>query len=45
MILAGCRKSKSDSRLGANDVDTLIMLGYATSGVILSTTRFAADAD
>jgi nicotinamidase-related amidase len=31
--------------LTANDVDTLVMLGYATSGVILSTTRFAADAD
>lgn len=31
--------------LGANEVNTLILLGYATSGVVLSTTRFAADAD
>lgn len=31
--------------LGANDVNTLILLGFATSGVVLSTTRFAADAD
>lgn len=31
--------------LGAHDVNTLIMLGFATSGVILSTTRYAADAD
>jgi nicotinamidase-related amidase len=31
--------------LRARDIHTLIMLGYATSGVILSTTRYAADAD
>jgi len=31
--------------LGANNVHTLILLGYATSGVVLSTTRYAADAD
>lgn len=31
--------------LRANDVDTIILLGYATSGVVLSTTRYAADAD
>lgn len=31
--------------LGANDVNTLILLGFATSGVVLSTTRYAADAD
>ena len=31
--------------LGAHNIDTLIMLGFATSGVILSTTRYAADAD
>lgn len=31
--------------LGARDVDTLILLGFATSGVVLSTTRYAADAD
>lgn len=31
--------------LTAHDIDTLVMLGYATSGVILSTTRYAADAD
>ena len=31
--------------LTANDVDTLVILGYATSGVVLSTTRYAADAD
>ena len=31
--------------LSANGVDTLMLLGYATGGVILSTTRHAADAD
>jgi nicotinamidase-related amidase len=31
--------------LRANDKDTLVLLGYATSGVVLSTTRYAADAD
>ena len=34
-----------DLTLRANSVDTLILLGYATSGVVLSTTRYAADAD
>jgi nicotinamidase-related amidase len=29
----------------ANNVDTLILLGHSTSGVVLSTTRYAADAD
>jgi nicotinamidase-related amidase len=31
--------------LNANDVNTLILLGYSTSGVVLSTLRHAADAD
>jgi nicotinamidase-related amidase len=31
--------------LGARNIDTLILLGFATSGVVLSTTRYAADAD
>jgi nicotinamidase-related amidase len=31
--------------LRANNIDTLVILGYATSGVVLSTTRYAADAD
>ena len=31
--------------LGARNVDPLILLGFATSGVVLSTTRYAADAD
>lgn len=31
--------------LRGRDINTLILLGYATSGVILSTTRYAADAD
>lgn len=31
--------------LRANSIDTIILLGYATSGVVLSTTRYAADAD
>jgi nicotinamidase-related amidase len=31
--------------LGAKEVDTLILLGIATSGVVLSTVRHAADAD
>lgn len=34
-----------DMILRANDVETLIILGYATSGVVLSTVRYAADAD
>lgn len=34
-----------DLTLRANTVDTIILLGYATSGVVLSTTRYAADAD
>jgi nicotinamidase-related amidase len=29
----------------ANNIDTLIILGYATSGVVLSTVRYAADLD
>lgn len=31
--------------LRAQGVDTLVLLGHATSGVILSTVRYAADAD
>ena len=31
--------------LRANNIETLVMLGYATSGVVLSTTRYASDAD
>lgn len=31
--------------LRSNNIETLVMLGYATSGVVLSTTRYAADAD
>jgi nicotinamidase-related amidase len=31
--------------LGAKEVDTLVLLGIATSGVVLSTLRHAADAD
>jgi nicotinamidase-related amidase len=34
-----------DLILRANNIDTLIILGYATSGVVLSTTRHAADLD
>jgi nicotinamidase-related amidase len=34
-----------DLVLRANDIETLIIMGYATSGVVLSTTRFAADLD
>lgn len=34
-----------DMTLRANNIETLIVLGYATSGVVLSTTRYAADAD
>jgi nicotinamidase-related amidase len=34
-----------DMTLRANNIDTLVLLGYATSGVVLSTTRYAADAD
>jgi nicotinamidase-related amidase len=34
-----------DLILRANDIDTLIILGYATSGVVLSTVRHAADLD
>jgi nicotinamidase-related amidase len=31
--------------LWAHDIDTLVLLGQATSGVIVSTVRYAADAD
>ncbi len=34
-----------DLVLRANDIHILILLGYATSGVVLSTTRYAADLD
>lgn len=34
-----------DMILRANNIETLIILGYATSGVVLSTVRYAADAD
>jgi nicotinamidase-related amidase len=34
-----------DLILRANDIQTLIILGYATSGVVLSTVRYAADLD
>ena len=34
-----------DLILRANDLNALIILGYATSGVVLSTVRFAADLD
>jgi nicotinamidase-related amidase len=34
-----------DMILRANDIDTLVLTGIATSGVVLSTTRHAADAD
>ena len=34
-----------DMTLKANDIDTIVILGYATSGVVLSTTRYAADSD
>ncbi len=31
--------------VAANNIETLVLLGYATSGVVLSTTRYAADSD
>ena len=34
-----------DQVLRANDIHNLVLLGYATSGVVLSTTRYAADLD
>ena len=34
-----------DVALRANDINTLIVLGYATSGVVLSTVRYASDLD
>jgi nicotinamidase-related amidase len=34
-----------DLILRANNIETLIILGYATSGVVLSTVRYAADSD
>ena len=34
-----------DMTLKANDIHNLILLGYATSGVVPSTTRYAADLD
>jgi len=37
--------SDLETILRARDIDTLILLGIATSGVVLSTVRHAADAD
>ena len=34
-----------DVALTGSNINTIILLGYATSGVVLSTTRFAADRD
>ena len=34
-----------DQVLRANDIHNLVLLGYATRGVVLSTTRYAADLD
>lgn len=34
-----------DVILRSQEVDTLLLMGHATSGVILSTVRYAADAD
>jgi nicotinamidase-related amidase len=34
-----------DMILRANEIETLVMFGIATSGVVLSTLRYAADAD
>ena len=34
-----------DLTLRANNIETIVLLGYATSGVVLSTTRYAADSD
>ena len=34
-----------DMILRSRGIDTLILMGHATSGVILSTVRYAADAD
>ncbi len=50
-VVAGKRRVNAlygtdlDLSLRANNIDTIVMLGYATSGVVLSTTRYAADAD
>ena len=50
---SSCRKHRVNAMFGtdlemalrANNIETVVMLGYATSGVVLSTTRYAADAD
>ena len=34
-----------DMVLRSNNIETLVILGYATSGVVLSTVRYAADLD
>ena len=34
-----------DVVLRANDIKNLVILGYATSGVVLSTVRYASDLD
>lgn len=39
------RGTDLDMILRANDIDTLILMGISTSGVVLSTVRYAADAD
>jgi nicotinamidase-related amidase len=37
--------SSFDTILRSQDIDTIILMGHATSGVILSTVRLAADLD
>ena len=41
----GFFRTDMDMILGANGIQTLALMGFTTSGVILSTVRYAADAD
>ena len=43
--VGGCSTTEMDSVLRANNITSLVLLGIATSGVVLSTLRWAADAD
>ena len=43
--MRGARRVARDHPARANAIDTLAILGYATSGVVLSTVRYAADSD
>jgi len=44
-VFGSLRQSPFDTILRSQAIDTIILMGHATSGVILSTVRLAADLD